>query len=201
MKYVVGIDEVGRGSLAGPVCVCAVAIPERLYKKIAWKNEAVILTDSKKMTRQNRQWWFDYIKTKKDQWKIKKAVSYRSASFIDKYGITEAVKRCIQSALIKLTLAPEECIVFLDGGLYAPKHFRLQRTIIKGDVSHKLISLASVIAKVSRDRVMDRHGKKSPHYGWERNKGYGTAEHRKAIRRFGTTNLHRETFLKNIDKK
>ena len=194
MKWIVGIDEVGRGPVAGPVAVCACAMPILEYRKISWGR----LNDSKKMSLKLRELWSkEAYKMKKDS-KLKFFVVYRSAIFIDKNGISLSIKGSIAEGLQKLNLKPGDCQVLLDGSLKAPKEYKNQKTIIKGDQKEKIISLASVIAKVSRDKKMNSFHKKYPEYLWSKNKGYGTREHYKAIRKDGLTILHRKSFLASI---
>lgn len=195
MKWVIGIDEVGRGPVAGPVVVCACAAPLEVYKKSLWKG----LTDSKKMTEKSRAGWYQKALILKSSNKIRFSVAYRSNEYIDTKGISLALKACVKSALKNLNLNPDECAVLLDGSLRAPIQYKNQKTIIRGDQKEKIISLASVIAKVSRDTKMEFLHKKYPNYGWHKNKGYGTKEHYKAINRHGLTPLHRQSFLKNFD--
>ncbi len=187
MKWVVGIDEVGRGPVAGPVAVCACAIPLVQYKVVEWSG----LNDSKKMTVKARNEWYKKVL----KLKIKHSVVYKSNIFIDNNGILLAVSSCISEALKNLNLKPKDCKILLDGSLKAPTEYKSQKTIIRGDQKEKIISLASVIAKVSRDRKMEAQHKKHPKYAWAQNKGYGTKEHYKAIKKYGLTSLHRKTFL------
>jgi ribonuclease HII len=193
--WVIGIDEVGRGPIAGPVTVCACAIKLDKYKNVKWSG----LTDSKKMTPRKREEWYKkaiYLKQKED---INYFVAYKTNKFIDKNGISLAIKKCIESVLKNLNLDPKNCLVLLDGGLKAPKEYINQKTIIKGDLKEKIISFASVIAKVSRDKKMNLLSKTFPEYLWENNKGYGTKDHYIAIEKYGITNLHRRSFLKKIN--
>lgn len=190
-KWVIGIDEVGRGPLAGPVYVCAAAILEKEYKKAKWPG----LTDSKKMTVKNRETWFEEAKRLEEKSIIKYAMSSRSAASIDKKGIAVCIRECVAECLQKLDILPKETRVLLDGSLKAPLEYKNQQTIIKGDLKEKIISLASVIAKVQRDHYMIALHKKHPRYDWSLNKGYGTLAHRKAIKKWGQTPFHRQTFL------
>jgi ribonuclease HII len=194
--WVIGIDEVGRGPVAGPVAVCATAMRIADYKKVKWG----ILTDSKKMTAKGRASWYQEALRLRDAGKIRFSVVYRSNAFIDKKGISRAIRECIAKALKDIQIAPEECAVLLDGSLKAPKEYTNQKTIIQGDQKEKVISLASVIAKVSRDTKMEMLHKKYPQYHWKANKGYGTALHYKAMWAHGLTLLHRKTFLTKIKK-
>lgn len=193
-KWIIGIDEVGRGPVAGPVAVCACAVPYLLYKKSKWKG----LTDSKKMSIKNRELWYKEALKMKSSNEVRFSVVYRSNIFIDKKGISLAIKECIIKSLKDLKLNPKECLVLLDGSLKAPKEYLNQKTIIRGDQKEKIISLASVIAKVSRDKKMDTLHKKYPNYTWNKNKGYGTREHYKAIKAQGLTPLHRHSFLTKV---
>ncbi|MEO5646109.1 MAG: ribonuclease HII [Candidatus Paceibacterota bacterium] len=194
MKWVIGIDEVGRGPLAGPVYVCAVAMPRAAYKKANW----IGLTDSKKMTAKNRTSWFFEVQPLKEKGFIKYEISSRTAAQIDKKGIAVCIRECIAENLQKLALPTKDCEVLLDGSLKAPIEYKYQKTIIKGDLHEKIISLASVIAKVSRDAYMVGQYKKYPVYGWDKNKGYGTRTHIAAIKKVGTTPLHRTSFLTRL---
>lgn len=193
-KWIVGIDEVGRGPLAGPVAVCACALREVNYKKSIWEG----LTDSKKLSSKSREKWFQEARNLKNSGTIKYSVVYRGNLSIDKKGISLSIRECIARALKNLKLKPGECQVLLDGSLYAPKEYKNQKTIIKGDQKEKIISLASVIAKVSRDKKMELLHKKYPIYGWNKNKGYGTREHYLAIKAHGLTPLHRISFLTKV---
>lgn len=190
-KWVIGVDEVGRGPVAGPVAVCACAVRATDYKKGIWKG----LTDSKKLTAKSRELWYQEALSLKSKNKIYFSVVYRSNVFIDKKGISIAIKECVTRALKNLKLNTKECLVLLDGSLKAPGEYLKQKTIIKGDQKEKIISFASVIAKVSRDRKMSILARGYPKYDWDKNKGYGTKAHYRAIYANGPTFLHRQTFL------
>lgn len=194
MKWIVGIDEVGRGPLAGPVYVCAAAMPEPLYRKMQWGN----LRDSKKMTAKARENWYRGAELLAKEGKVRFAVAKRTARAIDAKGIALCIRECVAEALETLSIDPKQCTVLLDGGLKAPVWYSRQQTIIKGDDEHKIISLASVIAKVQRDYAMITLSKKHPQYHWHLNKGYGTAVHRAAIQKWGLTPFHRKSFLKSF---
>ncbi len=193
-KWVIGIDEVGRGPIAGPVVVCACAFNPVFRKRLSF----VGLKDSKKMTPKARDAWFAKAKVWKQKEIIAYALGQRSALFIDRYGISQAIKESLTEALTKLAIPATEVRVLLDGSLFAPSEYKHQQTIIKGDAKHPEISLASVIAKVTRDRLMGRLHKKYPSYLWFKNKGYGTKEHYFALKKQGSTRLHRKTFI--LDK-
>jgi ribonuclease HII len=198
MKWIIGIDEVGRGPLAGPVTVCAVAIPAATYKKILEKNTWAGLNDSKKLTATTREKWHGGAKLLRAEGVIRIAISSRSAAMIDKKGIAPCIRECIAENMKKVEVQPRDCIVLLDGGLKAPVEYKNQTTIIKGDGSEKLISLASVIAKVTRDRYMITLYKKFPIYHWDKNKGYGTKSHILALKNKGISAHHRTSFLSRI---
>lgn len=193
-QWVIGIDEVGRGPLAGPVYVCAVAMRDTDYRRARW----VGLTDSKKMTPGSRDDWHARARDMEHAGTIRIALASQTAVQIDKKGIAVCIRDCIVTALTGLGIDPKNARVLLDGGLHAPAEYTDQRTVIKGDQKHKIISLASVVAKVTRDAYMVRAARRYPGYGWEKNKGYGTAVHRKALKKLYITRLHRKSFLSKI---
>ncbi len=182
----------GRGPIAGPVMVCACAFNPVFRKKLSF----VGLRDSKKMTAKAREAWV----LKANEWQKKGIISYtiakKSAAFIDKNGIAKAIRESVSEVLEKLEFDPKTISVLLDGSLFAPHQYKQQKTIIKGDDKHVEISLASVIAKVTRDALMQQLYKKYSHYAWHKNKGYGTKEHYRALQNKGITPLHRKSFLK-----
>ena len=202
MKYasVVGIDEVGRGPLAGPVAVAVLqfkVVSIKLKVKKAEANFGFKLKDSKKLSEKQREIWFKEIKLwwKKGECNFK--VSMISAKEIDKIGISKAIKKCIFSSLSALRVSISDPIL-LDGSLKAPIEYKKQKTIIKGDEKEPIIALASIVAKVCRDRLMIRLAKKYPEYGLESHKGYGTKLHYEAIKAKGLSPIHRRSFLKNF---
>lgn len=192
--WIVGIDEVGRGPIAGPVTVCAVAMPCGLYKKARWAG----LADSKQLSMAKREGWYAKANTLEQEGTIRIALASQTAAQIDRKGISSCIKACIAKSLEILNLDPTKTKVLLDGGLKAPLEYVDQTTVIKGDQKHKIISLASVIAKVTRDAYMAKMDATYPGYGWARNKGYGTASHYKALKKLYITRLHRKSFLKGI---
>lgn len=198
MKIIVGIDEVGRGPLAGPVAVGVVVFntENKNYSKI--KQIFRDARDSKKLTPKKREEIFQKIKEFSKPHNIRYIVCYESNKVIDKKGISFAIKSCIEKAFKKLNLKPKKSQVFLDGGLKAPKEYIFQETIIKGDDKVLAISLASIVAKVSRDRLMTKISKKFPEYSFHIHKGYGTKFHREAIKTRGLSVVHRATFCRNI---
>jgi len=191
---IVGIDEAGRGPLAGPVAVGAV-----LFLKRA-RFDFDGLTDSKKLTPSQREEWFRKMKDWQKEGKLRFAVSLVSNTVIDAKGIVPAINLGIERCLKKLKVDPKHTHIFLDGGLKAPAQFLNQETIIKGDEKIPAISLASITAKVTRDRKMVTLSKIYPHYGFEIHKGYGTKIHADAIRKHGISKIHRKSFLKNFSQ-
>ena len=191
-NYIVGIDEVGRGPIAGPVAVGAFICEPSFFKNIDIK---VPLRDSKKLSKIQRDKWFQYLSDEKKKGNCNFAVSYVSAENIDKFGIVKAINKALEVSLSKVTKFPEESSVYLDGGLKAPEEYVNQETIIKGDELHPVISCASIVAKVSRDKIMTNYAKEYPEYGFEKHSGYGTAFHYQAIKKNGQTVLHRKTFI------
>ena len=197
MKFIVGIDEVGRGPLAGPVAVGAVCVSDDILPKL--KKFFAGARDSKKLSVKKREEIFKKIKKAQKSGIIRYIVRYENAKVIDKIRINEAIRSCIAKCLKNLKINPKNTQVFLDGGLKAPKKFVFQKTIIGGDDKKMIISLASIVAKVSRDTLMCRLSKKFPKYGFEMHKGYGTRNHRLAIKKSGLSDIHRKTFRRNLD--
>ena len=199
MKWIVGIDEVGRGPVAGPVYVCAFMAPADDIDGIV-TGIKVPLRDSKKLTHKMKEKWFEYLQNLAKEKKIKYVISKTSAQEIDELGIANCIRACVNNCLKKMDIDLANTKVFLDGGLYAPSEFT-QETVIKGDENIPIISLASIMAKVSRDREMTELASAHPEYSWEKNMGYGTKAHMDAIALHGTTPLHRISFLrKSIEK-
>jgi ribonuclease HII len=188
--WLIGVDEAGRGPLAGPVAVGIFAIP-------SFSNTEVFLgvCDSKKLSPKQRAMHYQTL-TKHPHTKF--AVSMVSASHIDEHGIQNAIRFALSKSLTKLSLDPELCTVLLDGGLTAPTEYRNQQTIIKGDATELCISSASILAKVTRDRHMLEQARRFPAYGFEAHKGYGTRAHCIAIQTYGLSPIHRVTFCRNI---
>lgn len=196
---IVGIDEVGRGPIAGPVCVCTFVYHGEnsdLYKKIRQikKQLKIKFADSKKLSKKEREVWLNIVNGWKEKNGCDFGVGMVSAKMIDKIGINKSINMAMQKSLKNLHLTKKSKIL-LDGGLKAPSNFPLQKTIIKGDEKEPSIALASIIAKVSRDRLMNKASKHYLAYGFETNSGYGTSKHYLAIRKFGLISLHRKTFI------
>ena len=189
----VGVDEVGRGPLAGPVTVCVFAVKSGFDMHFLRG-----ITDSKKLSRQKREHWSKKLHSARRKGDVFFAISSVSAREIDRIGIVKAVQVAIRTALRKLDLNPNKSEIFLDGSLKAPTKFLQQKTIIGGDRKNKLISAASVLAKVHRDAHMRRLASGYPMYGFDIHKGYGTQIHRKAIKKGGVCWEHRNSFCRNI---
>ncbi len=187
-KWHVGIDEAGRGPLAGPVSVGAVMVKSDFDFSI-FKN----LKDSKKLSEARREEFFEII----EKHKIIAKVVMISNKIIDKKGISYAIRFAIKSLLKKLNPNIKQSKIFLDGSLKAPEEFT-QETIIKGDEKIPVISLASVMAKVTRDRYMKKISKNYPAFNFDIHKGYGTKRHIEAIKKHGPSKLHRKTFITRI---
>lgn len=192
VKYVIGVDEVGRGPLAGPVAVGAILIP------VSRVREFVGVKESKQLSEKKRELWFGEIKEKCKDRETRYAVSLVSPQVIDRKGIAYAIRLALARSLEKLDADPKETLVLLDGGLFAPEKYTDQRTIVGGDRREIPIALASIAAKVTRDRRMRRLDNKYPGYGFAAHKGYGTALHIRAIRQSGPIPEHRVSFLGNI---
>lgn len=192
MKYIVGIDEVGRGPIAGPVAVGAL-----IFLKPEAKKFLKGVKESKQLSEGKREKWFVKILEAQERGLVDFRVSFQSEKIIDKKGIAFAIRKCLEISIEKLQIDPTQVRILLDGGLKAPLKYKDQKTIIKGDAREQVIALASICAKVLRDRKMREWGKKYKEYGFEVNKGYGTKGHYDAIEKYGLVSLHRRSFLKN----
>lgn len=196
VKIIVGIDEVGRGPIAGPVAVGAFLIFEKSFLTEV-KKYALPLRDSKQLSKIQREKWFEQIEYWQEEGKCEFCVSMVDAKEIDKHGISRAIKKALAETLDILGCSFDS-EVFLDGSLHAPHEFSNQKTIIKGDEKIPVISLASIVAKVTRDRHMAKIAKKYPKYNFDQHVGYGTSAHYSAIKKYGLTPHHRKSFLKKI---
>ena len=185
-----GVDEAGRGPLAGPVAVGVVAVPEGFDVAKEFPGVA----DSKKLSEKRRETLFQMLEANAASGNIRFCVELESAETIDREGIAVAVKRAVARGVS--TLAPDAMTVAvqLDGALRAPAEY-MQQTIIGGDESVPLISLASIAAKVTRDRLMGELARAYPEYGFERHKGYGTKAHYEALQKHGLCAIHRHSFV------
>lgn len=191
-EFLVGVDEVGRGPLAGPVTVGVVKVP----LDFDWSQIRGV-RDSKQVTEGERERIAAEALLLKRAGKLDYAIGQCSAEVIDEKGIVFAIKTAQAQAFKKLSLSPQNCFIKLDGSLSAPGEFA-QETIIKGDQKESSISLASIVAKVARDRYMRQIAKQFAAYGFAAHKGYGTKAHREAIARYGLSTLHRRSYCKNI---
>ncbi len=185
-KYLAGTDEAGRGPLAGPVVAAAVILPNDFYDER--------INDSKKISPSLREILFDVI------CKNSLAYSYTVVSHkkIDEINILKASLYAMKTSVKKLKPQPQ--IILVDGN----NSFSYDAEVIpivKGDSKSLSIASASIIAKVVRDRIMLKYSKKYPHYCWETNKGYPTAEHINAVLKYGACSIHRKTFLKKLFKR
>lgn len=193
MMHVIGIDEAGRGPLAGPVAVGAVRVPPH-FNKSFWQG----IKDSKKLSPEERELWYELARQARREGALDFAVALVSEKVIDRHGISYALRLGIKRCLKRLEAGQEDSQIFLDGSLRAPLEFEHQRTVIKGDEKIPVISLASIVAKVTRDRKMTRLSRLFPGFNFEVHKGYGTLAHRQALAKYGPTELHRKTFLRNL---
>ena len=180
LGYLCGIDEVGRGPLAGPVVACAVILPKDC--DILWLN------DSKKLTAKKREELYDVI--------LKGAVSVgigmASPERIDEINILQATYEAMRQAVSRLSVQPQ---LLLNDAVTIPEIQIPQVPIIKGDAKSVSIAAASIVAKVTRDRMMEEYDKVLPEYGFASNKGYGSAAHIEALKKYGPSPIHRKTFI------
>ncbi len=210
IKYIIGIDEVGRGPLAGPVTVGVVVCETGMYAKLKHdKRLPPRGKDSKKLKPHERE---KYVKVLKlIAGKVSRgtldtgftyAVVHVSNSIIDNRGISFAIRKAMVGGLKKLQkelrFDPTQCGVRLDGGLHAPAEFIRQKTIIKGDEKEQIIAWASILAKVSRDALMTRLDRTHAGYELALHKGYGTLKHRTHIHTLGLSPIHRRSFCKKF---
>lgn len=194
-KLLVGVDEAGRGPLAGPIAVAVLCVRRgHREKKKLFKG----IRDSKKFSERQREAWFARFKTLKRAGTINYAVAFSGAGAIDAHGIVGATKRALARALKKLVVEPDRAEILLDGSLFAPRKYMHQKTFIRGDDRIPIIAAASIIAKVLRDRKMKRLAKRYPEYGFDVHKGYGTREHYEALKKHGPCIIHRRSFLRTF---
>ena len=179
MKIIAGVDEVGRGSLIGPVYASAVILKKSINSKL--------LKDSKSLSKKEREYLCTYIK-KNSTWSIGKA----SVKEIEKLNILQASLLAMKRAIKKLKKKPTH--VLIDGNKTPELENYNLKSVIKGDKKIPSISAASIIAKVSRDKFITNLSKKNKGYDWDKNFGYGTKQHLKALKKLGITKHHRKTF-------
>lgn len=183
IQLICGVDEAGRGPLAGPVCAAAVILPKDL--------EIPGLTDSKKLTDKKRRELFPVIQEQA----VAYGIGFASQQEIDEINILQATFLAMQRALDQLTVRPD--LALIDGN--REKDFGLPvKTVVKGDSLSANIAAASILAKVTRDNLMQEMAESYPQYGFEIHKGYGTKAHYAALREFGASPIHRMSFLKKF---
>lgn len=181
LGYVCGIDEVGRGPLAGPVVAGAVILPKDC--------KILYLNDSKKLSAKKREELYDVIMEQA----VSVGIGYNSPERIDEINILNATYEAMREAVSKLSVKPD---VLLNDAVTIPGINDIKQVpIIKGDAKSVSIAAASIVAKVTRDRLMVEYSKQYPEYGFESNKGYGTAEHIEALKKYGKTPIHRNSFI------
>lgn len=181
---VCGIDEVGRGPLAGPVVAGAVILPADC--------DILYLNDSKQLSAKKREELYDIIMERA----VSVGLGYVSPERIDEINILQATYEAMRQAIDALSVSPA---VFLNDAVTIPEVKGKQVPIIKGDAKSISIAAASIVAKVTRDRLMEKYDEVLPGYGFAAHKGYGTKEHIEAIYRLGPSPIHRRSFLKNMD--
>jgi len=201
--FVIGIDEVGRGALAGPVVVAVVLLPSRSAAAIIKSANLGILKDSKKLSAPRREAWAKYFRRHSE---VGFAIARVYPRGIERLNISAAANRAAERAFGRLTKksgVSRTTPAFLDGGLFLgsranqQKQYKKAKTIVKADENIVAVAAASIIAKVARDRFMTKLAAKHPRYHFEIHKGYGTAAHRAALAKYGPCEAHRLTFLRN----
>ena len=180
-----GCDEVGRGCLCGPVVAAAVILDDNF--------EQNLVNDSKKLNFKTRLELDDYIKNNVKDY----AIAQLSPEFIDQHNILNASIHAMHNALDKLTIRPE--LILVDGNKFHPYNYIPHQCIIKGDSKILSIAAASILAKNYRDQLMIRLHEEFPEYGWNKNMGYATKVHIEALKKFGPTKYHRQSFRLNYD--
>lgn len=183
-KFVCGVDEAGRGPLAGPVCAAAVILPENCNIEG--------LNDSKKISEKKREKLFDII----IQNAIAYSIAYGTLEEIEEYNILNATYIAMNRAIEGLNILADFALI---DGNRVPKDISVPcETVVKGDSKSCSIAAASILAKVTRDRLMLEYDKKYPQYHFAQHKGYGTKAHYEAIKQYGVCEIHRLSFLKNV---
>ncbi len=181
--YVCGIDEVGRGPLAGPVVACACILPKDC--------NILYINDSKKLSKKKREELYDIIMKEA----VAVGIGYNSPERIDEINILQATFEAMREAISKLSVTPD---ILLNDAVTIPGVDIKQVPIIKGDAKSISIGAASIVAKVTRDRLMEDYDKLFPEYGFASNMGYGTAVHIKALKEIGPCPIHRRSFIHNF---
>lgn len=178
-----GIDEAGRGPLCGPVVAAAVILPDEY--------NILYINDSKKLSETKREEVYKEI----DKYAVAYGVGIVSPERIDEINILQATYEAMRTAIHKLSVTPD---ILLNDAVTIPMVDIKQVPIIKGDAKSQSIAAASIMAKVTRDHLMEEYDKLYPEYGFAKHKGYGTAAHIKAIKEYGPCPIHRRTFIKNF---
>lgn len=181
--YICGIDEVGRGPLAGPVVAGAVILPRDC--------QILYINDSKKLTEKKREELYDVILREA----VAVGIGYSSPERIDEINILQATYEAMREAISKLGVTPD---ILLNDAVTIPGVECRQVPIIKGDAKSISIGAASIVAKVTRDRLMVEYDRVFPEYGFASNKGYGAAVHIEALKKYGPTPIHRRSFIKSF---
>ena len=179
-KYIAGVDEAGRGPLAGPVCAAAVVLPDNIF--------IPGINDSKKLSEKKREELFDIICEKA----IAYSIEYSDTEQIERENILAATMDAMNRAINNLSVPVDYALI--DGNRKSGIECECE-TVVKGDSKSISIAAASILAKVSRDRFIINASKEYPEYGFERNKGYGTAEHIAALEKYGMSPIHRKKFV------
>lgn len=213
-KYIIGVDEVGRGPLAGRIFVGSVSLSESMNKKLKlymkpdysvrftsnFLPTTAKLKDSKKLSTKQRQEWFNWVKNNN----IPYSISAVAPSIIDKINVAKACNRAAKRAVAKLSekYGVKKAKIVADAGIFVPMGGVVASFISfpKADETVPAVALASIVAKIARDREMVRFHKKFPQYGFDGHKGYGTKKHIHAIKLHGPSPIHRLTFIKNFHK-
>lgn len=196
-----GVDEAGRGPLAGPVSVGVVMVPEGFDVALEFPGVA----DSKKLSEMKREKIYELLQARAVAGDVRFTVEFESAETIDTEGIAVAVRRALARGVktldqnVRLTKSNINIHIQLDGALRAPIEYS-QETIINGDELVPLISLASIAAKVERDRLMFKLAEEYPQYGFEKHKGYGTKLHYEMLSEYGLCAIHRRSFIHLVPK-
>lgn len=178
-----GIDEAGRGPLCGPVVAAAVILPDEY--------NILYINDSKKLSETKRE----EVNKEIDKYAVAYGVGIVSPERIDEINILQATYEAMRTAIHKLSVTPD---ILLNDAVTIPMVDIKQVPIIKGDAKSQSIAAASIVAKVTRDHLMEEYDKLYPEYGFAKHKGYGTAAHIKAIKEYGPCPIHRRTFIKNF---
>ncbi len=185
-KYICGVDEAGRGPLAGPVCAAAVILPADVYIEG--------LNDSKKLSEKKREALYGVITEKA----VAYGVAFGTLEEIEEFNILNATFLAMNRAIDELEVKPDYALI---DGNRVPAGINIPcETVVKGDFKSASIAAASILAKVTRDRLLLRYDEEYPQYNFKKHKGYGTKEHYEAIKKYGVCEVHRLSFLKNVIK-